>query len=531
MVTKQTSKVRGNGSRSARVPTPIDDPELVFGIVGPIGVNLDAVIDALWKNLDEVGYKSSLIHLTDLMRVPSIRLRIDDSSYYNRYRTLISYANAFRAKAGNPAAMAGLAILKIMDLRSGINGLNRVAVDSSEGVEPALGSAFIVRQFKRSEEIELMRSVYGRKFIQISVFGSSVDRRKVIMEKIAKYSSGSISDAERETQAIDLIDMDRNQQDDSNGQRLEEVFHLGDVFVDGISKERCEITMRRFIRALFGDNSISPSRDEYGLYTATAAALRSNDLSRQVGAAIFTKQGEIISMGCNEVPKAGGGTYWGEDGPDIHRDFERGSDANQDRKIEIALDLLERMDKAKLLAKAGRKPAAQQAWVKKLIKNAAVDDAQIMDIIEFGRMVHAEMNAVTDAARLGRSTQSSTLFCTTFPCHMCAKHIVASGIDRVVFLEPYPKSYAQKLHDDSITFESGAANKVSFEPFIGISPRRYRDIFEKRKKRKDDRGKPRDWYEARAIPRIEDKTAAYIENEEPAVLATLYKIRRRLNRF
>jgi deoxycytidylate deaminase len=47
---------------------------------------------------------------------------------------------------------------------------------------------------------------------------------------------------------------------------------------------------------------------EYGLFLAKAAALRTLDLSRQVGAAIFSDKGEIIALGANEVPKAGGGT-------------------------------------------------------------------------------------------------------------------------------------------------------------------------------------------------------------------------------
>ena len=41
------------------------------------------------------------------------------------------------------------------------------------------------------------------------------------------------------------------------------------------------------------------------MFAAKAAALRTLDLSRQVGAAIFSADGEIISMGSNEVPKAG----------------------------------------------------------------------------------------------------------------------------------------------------------------------------------------------------------------------------------
>jgi hypothetical protein len=97
---------------------------------------------------------------------------------------------------------------------------------------------------------------------------------------------------------------------------------------------------------------------------------------------------------------------------------------------------------------------------------------------------------------------------------------VAAGIERVVFLEPYPKSYAKKLHDDSITFDPKDKNKVVFQAFMGISPRRYRDIFEKRK-RKDNSDVVKEWYEGKAVPRIEDRSSVYIENEGPAAVYAL----------
>jgi len=95
---------------------------------------------------------------------------------------------------------------------------------------------------------------------------------------------------------------------------------------------------------------------------------------------------------------------------------------------------------------------------------------------------------------------------------MCAKHIVAAGVTRVVFLEPYPKSYTKELHGDSITFDPKISEKVLFEPFIGIFPRRYRDIFEKRK-RKDKNGQAIPWYQGVPSPMIEDKGASYIQYE------------------
>jgi deoxycytidylate deaminase len=495
----------------------VHNPELVFGIVGPIGVDIDAVIESICKTLEDVEYQPAPIHLTDLVEDRRIKVKRDFSTYYSRYYSLIEYANAYRKLAKSAAAMAGVAIVKIRELRAATTG---------SVTTPARGTAYIVRQFKRPEEIDLMRQVYGQKFIQVSVFGSATDRRRVMMEKIRRFEASPKTDAECERQAIDLINIDHNQKDDSNGQRVSDVFHLGDVFVDGIDPKRANETIRRFIKAFFGDTKASPNKDEYGLYIAAAASLRSADLSRQVGAAIFSDKGEIISIGCNEVPKAGGGTYWIDDEPPIFRDIEVGVDANQDRKTEIIYDLVIRMSQEGFLSNTMARLKSPQKQVAALLSKASLRDSQIMDIIEFGRMIHAEMLAISDAARLGRATKDATLYCTTFPCHLCAKHIVAAGIDRVVFLEPYPKSYAQKLHGDSITFETDIPAKVLFQPFMGISPRRYRDVFEKRTPRKDSTGKAKEWYETRPIPLVEDRSPAYIANEEPSVYVALKGLRK-----
>ena len=358
-----------------------------------------------------------------------------------------------------------------------------------------------------------MRKTYGRKFILVSVFGSETLRQQALVSKIRKFNNAPITEDECTIKAIQLIRKDYEEKDDKNGQRLSDTFHLGDVFVDGLDQARCKATIERFVKALFGLNAASPDRDEYGLYTAAAAALRSVDLSRQIGAAIFSRAGEVITLGCNEVPKAKGGTYWIDEHPDIFRDIEIGNDPNQERRNVILYDLIDRMGKAGLLSAEIKTIESVQSRVDKILSIETIKDAQVMDIIEFGRIIHAEMGAITDAARLGKPTIGSTLFCTTFPCHLCAKHIVAAGINRVVFLEPYPKSYAKQLHADSITFDKDVEGKVVFEPFIGISPRRYRDIFEK-KKRKDKNGKANTWYEEVPAPMIEDRGSSYMRYEQ-----------------
>jgi dCMP deaminase len=59
--------------------------------------------------------------------------------------------------------------------------------------------------------------------------------------------------------------------------------------------------------------------------------------------------------------------------------------------------------------------------------------------------IHAEQNAIIQAAKLGISIQDATLYCTHQPCVICAKMIVNSGISRVVYREGYPDEFAREM--------------------------------------------------------------------------------------
>ena len=59
--------------------------------------------------------------------------------------------------------------------------------------------------------------------------------------------------------------------------------------------------------------------------------------------------------------------------------------------------------------------------------------------------IHAEQNAIIQAARLGVSIDGATLYCTHQPCVVCAKMIVNAGITRVVYREGYPDDFAREM--------------------------------------------------------------------------------------
>lgn len=313
---------------------------------------------------------------------------------------------------------------------------------------------------------------------------------------------------------------------DPHGQNVGDAFPLGDVFIDTASRQKAEAMTRRFINALFGSNEVTPTHDEYGMYMAKSASLRSSDLSRQVGAAIFRQSGEVITLGCNEVPRAGGGTYWTGD-PLDSRDFVAGHDPNEAQKLEILVDLLDRLKKGGHLSEPLSQLIDPHEVAKNLLQTktiSSVSESRVMDLLEFGRIIHSEMSALCDAARKGLSVQGTILYCTTFPCHLCAKQIVAAGIKQVVFLEPYPKSYATALHADSIIVDPvEPTEKVIFRPFIGISPYRYRDLFEKGK-RKYSGGMAQKWNLGVRRPMIEVYFPSYFKAEAAVVSEMSHKL-------
>lgn len=486
---------------------PFDDhPELIFGLVGPIGVDLESVTEELIDALESVGYDAQVFRITDLMREVDVGLPLDGTRYVESFQQRIDYANKVREQLGRNDALAILAISAIRQFRAKTGGTVE---------QPLSKRAYIIRQFKRPEEIKLMRAVYGRQFVQVSAYAPQSYRKRRITVKESQSMKRLGSNSDAENAANTLVKQDEMEADKGHGQNVRDAFPLADVFVEAPDRKSCKDTIDRFIRALFGDNHVSPTHDEYGMYIAKTASLRSSALTRQVGAAIFHASGEVASLGCNEVPKAGGGTYWSGDQGD-QRDFVTGRDPNDEKKRELVADFIDRMLRMGRLSKdkCGNKDALGLAdeWLADS-SSYGLKESKVMDLIEFGRDIHAEMSAISDAARNGVPISGATLYCTTFPCHLCAKHIVAAGIKRVVSVEPYPKSYAEELHSDSIEIDGdGKSLRVNFERFLGVSPFRYRELFEKGK-RKYSTGEAQRWNRGVRKPMIDVIFPSYFQAE------------------
>lgn len=65
--------------------------------------------------------------------------------------------------------------------------------------------------------------------------------------------------------------------------------------------------------------------------------------------------------------------------------------------------------------------------------------------MEISRALHAEQNALVQAARHGINVRGAVLYCTNAPCFTCAKMLVNAGIVEIIYLEEYPDQLAREL--------------------------------------------------------------------------------------
>ncbi|MDR0675600.1 MAG: cytidine/deoxycytidylate deaminase family protein [Elusimicrobiota bacterium] len=64
---------------------------------------------------------------------------------------------------------------------------------------------------------------------------------------------------------------------------------------------------------------------------------------------------------------------------------------------------------------------------------------------ELCRGLHAEQNALLFVTTLGINTDHSILYCTNYPCSLCAKMLVQAGVKKVIYCEDYPDELAKSI--------------------------------------------------------------------------------------
>ena len=138
-----------------------------------------------------------------------------------------------------------------------------------------------------------------------------------------------------------------------------------------------------------------PSWDEYFMEMAEVTAKRSTCLRRQVGAVIVQDK-HIIATGYNGAP----------------------------RGIEHCIERKGGCLREQLGVPSGEKH-------------------------ELCRALHAEQNAIIQAATLGQSVEGATIYVTNQPCVICAKMLINAGIEKIIVKEGYPDELAVEILEEA----------------------------------------------------------------------------------
>lgn len=157
-----------------------------------------------------------------------------------------------------------------------------------------------------------------------------------------------------------------------------------------------------------------PTWDEYFMEIALLAAKRSSCLRRQVGA-VIVKDKHVLATGYNGPPKGVSACVKpGEESHDNPQDCPKFYDSchcNTCLRMEMNIPSGERH--------------------------------------ELCRGLHAEQNAIIQAAYHGISIKDSVIYCSFSPCLICLKMIINAGIKEVIFMEDYDDLYAKAMADEA----------------------------------------------------------------------------------
>lgn len=470
--------------------------EIFFAVVGPVGAGGTRVMSALARAVQAAGYQPIPIKASACIR---------------------DWATANRQTVPTPQQRSLVAVRRMQDLGDEMREADKAAVarEIIRGVAAARANAmdiaftpgdpvqpngdkraYLIDSIRHPAEINLLRRTYGDAFALIGVVCQENERKARVLNKYFTRPQALLIENLDQVEAF--IRRDADDADRTHGQHVSDAFHQADFFVDNTRSDEADDehllddALSRLVNIITHDEVVRPRIEETAMHHAHSARVRSACLSRQVGAALIDAAGTVVATGVNEVPRAGGGVY-GEHFASRHPPSDdrcafrptRYCSSNREQNA-IINELIEHLPELGVVT--------DKTELAKRIR-----ETRLGGLIEFSRAVHAEMDAMLSAGRVGVSTVGTRLFVTTYPCHYCARHIVTAGVYEVQYIEPYPKSRALALHDDAISVTpdswtppeeiSMAAErrmsdpppegKVLFRPFEGVAPRLYERAFEK----------------------------------------------------
>ena len=338
---------------------------------------------------------------------------------------------------------------------------------------------FIINSFRNPAEVQFFRKRYGSFFLA-SLYASKETRRNNMKE--GKFPFKEICD-DRDA-GIKKKSKELNKQDVPRCTLLADYAITTDSCnTSEKSEEHYKFEAIRFLSLIDFPGLVPPRNDEEVMNLAYSLSLRSTCLSRQVGAVITNPEGFIIAAGWNSVGSGQLGcsqlcvddyTSFSDNGcllsnwRDSIKKFKEEGLIGHDGSDCICFKDLQ--SKSKLNEKINNfteintnNEHNMQAKNIKIQYSADLKNDISVKRLEYARALHAEENAILQAARFGGTgIAGGTIYTTTYPCELCSKKIYQAQLSRIVYTEPYPDSLSEKL------FLKDGIRQISIEQFEGV---------------------------------------------------------------
>lgn len=458
--------------------TDVVGPELVVGIVRPVGTSDRKFRDALRAALHRYAYDARDIKLSNLLRDDAAArgAEINERDEEKRIANLMDEGDRLCEKHQTGSAVALLGVAEIRAQRTEANLAGGIS-ERDAADAPAGRVAYILDSLKRPAEVTQLRRIYGDHFLVVSLQAALETRRNELKTKIGPRRPST--NRTIETIVDDLVTRDYREGGEF-GQNTMRTFPMADVFVD--LEANVTETVERVVDLLFDSPEYQPpSTAEFSMNLAHVTSTRSVEMGLKVGAALVAADGSVLGLGHNAHPDPQHQTVFDPSATDV---------------VELVVDMLASLPPSALSAEVRSEFDRDRDRYASELLETSLKSTRLRDLIEFQRPVHAEMNALLAALRSRVDIAGATMYVTAYPCHHCARHLLALGLN-VMYLEPYPKSRAEAMY--------GAAVQ-SFHPFVGVAPRRYTELFTVTGDRKDQSGARRTWGDAErsaAVPKID----------------------------
>lgn len=322
------------------------------------------------------------------------------------------------------------------------NGPSYLAELAITSVQEAAADKIVLDGIRNTAEIDALRRRFAN-FYVIAVQAGRDTRWQRVKKKMGL-----------DEKVFDVADARDRGEGEVWGQQVSLCTDMADIVIQndkdldlgapGIAKELWA-KVERFTDLMLRPGSQSPQLGELNMSLAANASMRSKCIGRQVGAVITTDEGEVLSVGYNEVPRG-------------------------DRPCVELYDTCFRKR-----VRAERKVRCQECS-KEFTGAACPSCGATLDPdllggkeLDLCRALHAEESAILQLAKLGGpSPVGGVVYTTTFPCMLCAKKIVATGVKQVHYIDPYPVQEAKAVLQQA---------KIEVVPFEGVKAHAFHRLF------------------------------------------------------